>query len=109
MKTIIGVIVLVLAAAALAAPEAIDKDKKVTQVSTYDSVAVVYYLPAAANSQNCTDTVSSAVKIDLSNDLGKYMLSTVLTAAAANKNIGFGIDGCLGGNLPKVYRVDAVF
>ncbi len=83
--------------------------KRITKVSTYEAEAVIYYSPSESNNQDCTNTTLSAVKIDISSDLGRNILSTALTAATASKDVAFGIHGCLGGNLPKVYRIDVEF
>ena len=89
--------------------QTIDMNKSVTRISTYDSSAVVFFTPSQANGQNCTDPRTDAVKIDLTVESGSKMLSTALAAATAGKKIGFGLNGCLEGNLPKVYRVDVGF
>ncbi|MYM58569.1 hypothetical protein GTG28_04965 [Vibrio sp. OCN044] len=109
MNYLLGLFVLILSASVQSAPENIAQNKTITKISTYHTEAVIYYSPIVTNSQNCTDTRNNAFKIDLSSDSGKQLLSTALTAAAAQKEVGFGIDGCLGGNLPKVYRIDVVF
>ena len=47
-------------------------------------------------------------RIDTANEVGKNMVSTILTAAAAGKQVGFGINGCMH-NSPQVYRVEVIF
>lgn len=108
-KALFGLTILMFGATANGASTSITADKSVTSVSVYDTSAVVYFTPGQANNQGCTETRQDAVKIDLTVESGVNMLSTVLTAAAAEKTIGFGVNGCLEANLPKVYRVDVNF
>ena len=109
MNYLLGLFTLILSASVQSAPENITQNKTITKISTYFTEAVIYYSPAVTNSQNCSDTRTNAFKIDLTSDSGKLLLSTALTAAAAQKEVGFGINGCLNGNLPKVYRIDVAF
>lgn len=109
MKVVFSCIALIVSGFALAGAESISLDKKITQISTYDHTAVIYYSPAQGNSQNCTNTTLSAVKIDLTVDSGRQMLATAMAAASTQSTVGFGIDGCFEGNLPKVYRVDVKY
>ena len=109
LKKLILTALLVMTPLCANAAKSIDPNKSITRIGTYHTSAVIFFTPGQDNEQGCSDTRQDAVKIDLTTESGGKMLSTVLTAAAANKKIGFGVDGCLEGNLPKVYRVGVIF
>jgi hypothetical protein len=68
----------------------------------------VLFTPSFAHTQGCPSGGNITVVIDTSNELGKNQYSAALTAASANKKVGFGITGCIS-DRPKTYRVDVIF
>ena len=91
-----------------AANKQISVTRTVTKISAYNNFVYVLFTPGQSNSQGCTNSSTARVTIDTANEVGKNMVSTILTAAAAGKQVGFGINGCMH-NSPQVYRVEVIF
>lgn len=109
MKYVISILMLLVSPHALSGKEHIALDKKIVTISTYETEALVSFSPEFTNTQRCSQGASNLVAIDLTSAAGKHMLSTALAAATAKKDVGFGIEGCLSGHYPKLYRIDVKF
>jgi|GEM_PF-5043598 len=84
-------------------------NKTITSIYTYNNYAVVEFTPKEGNDQNCSN--HKAVYIDMSNEKGKSLYSSVLAAATAEKMVSFkGNNGCdpVSGAL-KIYRTRVKF
>jgi len=92
-----------------AAAEQIPADKIIKTIHAYDNLVFIEFSPSFATNQGCTATDGSIkVAIDTSNNLGKNLYSAALSAAAAKKNVGFGVSGCHS-DRPKLYRIDVKY
>lgn len=92
-----------------AAPEQVPVDRTITSIHAYDSFVFINFSPSYTSTQGCPNADSARrVSIDTSNDTGKNIYSAVLSAALAQRAVGFGLDGCHN-DRPKVYRIDVKF
>lgn len=93
--------------AAHAANDQATIDRTITQLSVCEAEMIVYFDPLFSNVQGCPQGSNTIAVIDLENAQGKYMYSSVLSAATAKLKIGLGLSGCEGH--PKIYRVDVSY
>ena len=101
---------LLLSQAALAGNETAS-GLKITKIHTWDDHAAIYFTPSYTNQQGCVSPTETRFILDMSNDINKEMYSSILAAAMADKEVGFGIGGCYSGGQPSplIYRVDVEF
>lgn len=92
-----------------AASDQVPTDRTISSIHAYDSFVFINFTPSFTSSQGCTHADSDRrVTIDTSGELGKNIYSAALSAAAAQKKVGFGLAGCHT-ERPKVYRIDVNF
>jgi len=111
MTKILSVVLLniVLAPLCFAGSEQIPINQTITLIQAYDTFVFIHFTPGYPISQGCTEAYSRGqLVIDTSNDLGRNMYSAALSAATAQKTVGFGVLGCHI-ERPKAYRIDIKF
>lgn len=91
-----------------AAAEQVPANKTVTIIKAYNGFVIFWVTPSYTNNQGCSGGFTDRFRIDTSGTNGKEMYSALLSAAAANKNIGFGINGCLDVDV-KVYSLSVMY
>lgn len=92
-----------------AASEQVPVDRTITSIHAYDTFVFINFSPSFQFNQNCAIPDGNVrVVIDTSNELGKNIYSAALTAASANKQVGFGVENCHS-DRPKAYRIDVKF
>ncbi len=108
-KLILGSLI-VFSTGAFSATEQIPKDRKIVSIQAYQNSILVHFTPSYTNSQGCTSGSKTTFQLPTSieDGSGKNSYSLLLTAAAASKKVGFGIEDCAG-QYPKIYRVDVDF
>lgn len=85
-------------------------DVTITRILTYETYAVLDYVPASATKLGCTGTkANSRVIIDWAQSKNnKVKYSAALSAYLMGRSVGFGTKGCHkhGVSTPKAYRVE---
>ena len=100
---------ILISSSAYAAKENVPRSgRTVTVVSSYDNAVIVKFAPSYTNSQNCSSASDDTIILEQASDPNNAMMSTILSAATAGKETGFGIEGCFGA-YAKIYRVDVAF
>ena len=95
--------------ASYAANDQVSAVRSITLINAYDTFVFIHFSPSYTSTQGCTNSQSDQlVVIDTTNELGKNIYSAALTAAAAQKKVGFGVAGCHI-DRPKLYRIDVKF
>ena len=89
-------------------PDQVPTDRRVATIRSYEDRALVYFLPGFEDTQNCGTTGTTGAVIPFKSKEAAEMYALVLTAAATDKRVGFGINGCEG-PYPSIYRVDVQF
>ncbi|WP_444937005.1 hypothetical protein ACJJIW_07175 [Microbulbifer sp. JMSA004] len=86
-------------------------DREIYLIRTYEDFAVIYFKPGFTNTQGCPTETEEQVILEFEDSTSKEMYSALLSAATANKKVGFGISGCTIHSLgyPTIYRVDVDF
>lgn len=90
---------------AFAASDQIPKNRKITEIRAYKTSVMVRFSPSFPSTQGCSEGGNDWLFLSTNDDNGRMLYSTILAAASANKNVGFGVSGCAG-NKPSIYRVD---
>ncbi len=108
MKLIYALLALLLPISVYAANQTIPSDREIVEIVSYHDHTVIKFSPGFQDSQDCTSNATNTIQLDTADDPNGQMYALVLAAAAASKNIGFGIGGCAG-QYPRVYRVDVRF
>lgn len=112
MNKTLSLLLLLFSNAIYAGTDQVPIDRKITGIATYASFVIIHFLPEFENTQNCDITKKSSIVLDFKdNSSHKEMYSSVLAAASASKEVGFGLGGCSAesSQYPSVYRVDVGF
>lgn len=108
-KIYLALLIILLTTNVFAASEQVPLNRTITSIRAYDSFVFITFAPEFAFNQECPpDGRNDLVVINTSNELGKNIYSAALTAASANKQVGFGVEGCHI-NRHKTYRIDVKF
>jgi len=110
MKLLQIIVFLLCSQVAIAANQGVPTDRKITELIVYENLVVVKFSPSFENIQNCIHSTKEHFQLNFNSETGENtgLLSTLLAAAAASKQVGFAIGGCAG-QYPSIYRVNVKY